>query len=236
MLSVVLVEPETPGNVGSVARVMKNFGVKSLILVNPKCDYLDGEAYGRAMHAREILKSAKIVKSFSSLGKFDCIIGTSASLGTDYNVVRSPISPGQLSLQLRGQPGAAKMALVFGREGTGLTTREIAACDVLVTIPSARKYPVLNLSHAIAVVLYELFKHSRAGKVSGHISFASAAEKKLALSMVSDLIAKMDFALDSKRKTQSMVWSRLINKSFLTRREMFALLGFLRKVLRLVEK
>ena len=64
MLAVVLVEPETPGNIGSVARVMKNFGVKRLLLVNPKCNHLDGEAYGRAMHARDILKAAVVVKNF----------------------------------------------------------------------------------------------------------------------------------------------------------------------------
>ncbi len=232
MLTVVLVEPETPGNIGSVARVMKNFGMGRLVLVNPKCNPLDGEAYGRAMHASDVLKSAKVVKAFGSLRKFDYVVGTTSALGTDYNVVRSPISPAQLSFQLRGKSGKAGIALVFGREGTGLTTKEIAACDVLVTIPSSKKYPALNLSHAVAIVLYELFQHFSQVKVSSHFVLASAAEKKLALSMVNEILAAMDFSLDSKKKTQIMVWSRLINKSFLTKREMYALLGFLRRVVK----
>ena len=240
MLSVALVEPETPGNIGSVARVMKNFGFKSLLLVNPKCDHLDGEAYGRAMHAREILKSAAILKDFSQLKKFDYVVGTTAALGSDYNVVRSPITPGQLSQQISQQLGSSikkiKIVLVFGREGTGLTTEELASCDLVVTIPSSKKYGALNISHAAAIVLYELFQVSKSVKSTSHIAPASGQDKKTALSMVSQLLAKMDFSIDSRRQTQSVVWSRLINKSFLTRREIYALMGFLQKLVKMTEK
>lgn len=235
MISVVLVEPETPGNIGSVARAMRNFGVGRLLLVNPKCNYLDGEAYGRAMHARGILKKAKIESSFSScIKKFDYVVATTAALGSDYNVLRSPITPGQLVQQLRSSSIRDKktsIALVFGREGSGLTNREISGCDLVVTIPSSRKYPALNLSHAVAIVLYELFSQSSAASVRSHIALASRHEKKVALSMVGQILSRMDFALDSKKRAQSVVWQRLVNKAFLTRREIYALLGFLRKVL-----
>ena len=236
MLSVVLVEPETPGNIGSVARVMKNFGVRQLLLVNPRCDYLDGEAYGRAMHARDILKAAAVVKSFSNLEKFDYVVGTTAALGSDYNVLRSPITPDQLSRNLFSKKVDKKttIALVFGRDGTGLTSKEIGKCDLIVTIPASKKYRALNLSHAVAIILYELFKSSNSVKLASHIPLASRHEKKIALSMVNEILARMDFASDSKKETQGLVWSRLISKSFLTRREMYALLGFLRKVIKMV--
>lgn len=240
MLSVVLVEPETPGNIGSVARVMKNFGVRQLLLVNPKCNHLDGEAYGRAMHAQGILKAAAVVKDFSYLRKSDCVVATTAALGSDYNVLRSPITPDQLAQQLRdfgsGRNKRTSVALVFGREGTGLTSREISDCDLVVTIPSSRKYRALNLSHAVAIVLYELFKPSKSLKLASHIPLASRHEKKLAESMVNEIITRMDFALSSKKETQRLVWQRLISKSFLTRREMYALLGFLRKVIKMIKK
>lgn len=242
MLSVVLVEPETPGNIGSVARVMKNFGVRQLLLVNPKCNYLDGEAYGRAMHARDILKAAEVVKSFNPLKKFDYVVGTTAALGSDYNVLRSPITPDQLAQQLRSHLGSSgnnkktKIALVFGREGTGLTSNEISSCDLVVTIPASKKYRALNLSHAVAIVLYELFKPSKSAKLTSHIPLASRHEKKLAESMVNEIIARMDFVLSSKKETQRLVWQRLISKSFLTRREMYALLGFLRKIINMTKK
>ncbi len=237
MLSVVLVEPETPGNIGSVARVMKNFGVRHLMLVNPKCNYLDGEAYGRAMHARDILKKAVVAANFSCLKRFDYVIGTTAALGSDYNVLRSPITPDQLAEQLSQRFGGSsnkktKIALAFGREGTGLTSKEIGSCDLCITIPASKKYRALNLSHAVAIVLYELFKPSRSLKLTSHIPLASGHEKKVALSMVNEILSGMDFAVSSKKETQSLVWQRLINKSFLTRREMYALLGFLRKVIK----
>lgn len=241
MLSVVLVEPETPGNIGSVARVMKNFGVKRLVLVNPRCNHLDGEAYGRAMHARDILKAAVVVKSFSYLKKFDYVVATTAALGSDYNVLRSPITPDQLAQQLRGHIGSgsnkkSNIALVFGREGTGLTSKEIGSCDLVVTIPASKKYRALNLSHAVAIVLYELFKSSKSVKLGSHIPLASANEKRIAVSMVNEIIAGMDFAISSKKETQALVWQRLINKSFLTRREMYALLGFLRKTIKMIKQ
>ncbi|MBI2176251.1 RNA methyltransferase [Candidatus Woesearchaeota archaeon] len=241
MLCVLLVEPETPGNIGSVARVMKNFGVRQLLLVNPRCNHLDGEAYGRAMHARDILKSAVVVKSFSHLKEFDYVVATTAALGSDYNVLRSPITPGQLAQQLQSHISSSvnnkknKIALVFGREGTGLTSREIGSCDLVVTIPASRKYRALNLSHAVAIVLYELFKPSKSVKLASHIPLASRHEKKLAESMVNEIISGMDFAINSKKETQALVWRRLISKSFLTKREMYALLGFLRKIIKIVK-
>lgn len=240
MLSVALVEPETPGNIGSVARVMKNFGVKRLLLVNPKCNYLDGEAYGRAMHARDILKAAAIVNDFSQLKEFDYVVGTTAALGSDYNVVRSPITPGQLSRQMMQQLGGSnkkiRIAVVFGREGTGLTTREISSCDIVVTIPASKKYGALNISHAVAIVLYELFQASKSVKSTSHIAPATGHDKRIAMSIISQLLARMDFAINSRKETQSVVWSRLINKSFLTRREIYALIGFLQKLVKMTGK
>ena len=96
----------------------------------------------------------------------------------------------------------------------------------------SKKYRALNLSHAVAIVLYELFKASKAVKLTSHIPLASAKEKKVAMAMVDEILKSTDFTTGSKRETRRLVWQRLINKSFLTRREMYALLGFLRKVIK----
>ena len=94
MIYIALLESETPGNVGAIARVMKNFDVSKLILINPKCDHLDITSTARATkHAKDILKKSKIVKKFSYLKRFDYIIGTTAIKGGNYNLPRVTFPP-----------------------------------------------------------------------------------------------------------------------------------------------
>ena len=159
MISVAILEPKTPGNVGAVARVMKNFGFRELIVINPQCDILADEALARAKHAKDVLKKAKIIKSLKSL-KYDYLIATTGKTGGSYNVTRLTVTPEQVSEEI---PRNAKTVLLFGREGIGMTNEEIEGCDIVVNIqtPGSSNYRTLNLSHAVAVVLYELSKHKQ---------------------------------------------------------------------------
>jgi TrmH family RNA methyltransferase len=221
MISVVLVEPGNSGNVGAVARAMANFGFSSLVLVNPRCNHLSQTARNRAKWANGILSKAKKVKSLSSIKS--TLVATTGKLGTDYNINRSPITPASLS-----EIKAGNIAVVFGRESSGLTNQEISKCDFVVAIPASKKYPTLNLSHAVAVILYELAKKKE--NVSSHIMFASKPEKDQLLKLLNSAMKKMKFKNSQKKKTQLMVWKRMIGKSFLTKREAYALMGFLKKI------
>src|SRR3989344_5033915 len=118
MITVALIEPETPGNIGAAARVMANFGYSDLILVSPKCDYLSEEARIRAKHGLGVLKKAKL-KDWNWLKRQDTLVATTAQIGRDYNIPRSPISPEQLAENVHNA------TLVFGREGAGLSNEEI---------------------------------------------------------------------------------------------------------------
>lgn len=232
MISVVLVEPETAGNVGGVARAMKNFGLKKLFLVNPQCNHLDIDAFSRAKHAKEILKKAVVVKSFSHLKMFDTLVATTAALGTDYNVARLPLSPETLAEKLRGS-GRRNVAIVFGREGTGLRNSEIIGCDFVVSIPSSLKYRALNISHAAAIIFYELFRKSRMRNVGDNYVAATSTETGIILKLIDRLIEKMPFHFESQRDTQRKIWRRLIGKAMLSRREAFAVIGFLKNAAKL---
>lgn len=227
MMSIVLIEPEHPSNIGAVARVMANFGFSDLVLINPKCNHLDAEAILRAKHsAAKILKSAR-VEDFSYLKKFDYLIGTSAILGTDYNVPRSPLTPEELAEKLNGVN--RKIAIVFGREGIGLRKKEIEACDFIVTIPTDEKYATMNISHSAAVVLYELHK-LKSNRIREKIVYAGKKDKEIVLKLVNELIDGMEFATKEKRETQRKVWKRIVGKSMMTKREAFALCGFFKKL------
>jgi tRNA/rRNA methyltransferase len=226
MISVVLVEPQTPGNIGSVARVMKNFGFANLVLVNPKCDYLADEARWMARHAAQILKKAVVVKKLGDL-KFDTMVATTAALGRDYNVARLPLTLEQLGGKFN-ELNKTNSAIVFGRDYTGLRTSELLKCDFVVSISASVKYKSLNLSHAAAVVLYELSKKSRVKKIGSFVP-ASAREKDVIMQVIDRLLKKMPFNFNSKRETQKKIWRRVIGKAMLSRREAFAVIGFLKK-------
>jgi len=227
MLSVILLESETPGNVGSIARVMKNFSMTNLVLINPKCNHLANEAKSRATKARSILKNAKII-SWKDIKKYDYVIGTTSMLGTDYNIPRSPITPEELAVKLSDKKG--NIALLFGREGSGLKNKEILECDFIITIPASKKYPVMNISHAVAIVLYEIFRKSKKVKVADHISPISYKEKEIIMNKIDGILNRMPFQTKSKRETQRKLWVRIIGKAMLTKREAFSLLGFLDKI------
>jgi tRNA/rRNA methyltransferase len=227
MISVVLIEAEHPGNVGSVARVMANFGVKELVLIQPKCRIND-ESRRLAKNANYILDKAKI-NGFSILGKYDYLVGTTSKLGTDYNIPRSPMTPEQLAQKLKGIKNK-KIALILGRESEGLRNNEVKLCDFMVTIPTSRSYKALNVSHALAVLLYEVYKEKNSKEMMQPYTPISGKEKEQILKMLKVALDKMDFSTAKKKETQMKVWKRMITKSFMTRREAFALMGFLKKI------
>ena len=155
-IRVVLVEPEREGNIGSIARVMKNFDLKDLFLVKPKVA-LGLEASVYAVNAQDILLRTKIVSTLKeALVDVDLVVGTTAKVGwSTRNVLRTPIDSKLFSRQISAKRG--QIALVFGRESKGLTNRELNLCDVIVTIPTSPVYHTLNVSAAAGIIFYELF-------------------------------------------------------------------------------
>jgi len=228
MISVIVIEPEHPGNIGAIARAMANFGFNNLILINPKCNHLDEEAKNRAKWGNHILEKAKTAKNLKqTLKKFHTTLATTAMLGTDYNIPRSPLSPEQLKEIIKPK---ANIALLFGRESSGLTNEEINLADFVVTIPTTTKYPTMNLSASVAIILYELSKSTKTKKISQHIQLASKAEKDQIMKNMNEIINKVKFSTPSKKQTQKTIWKRIFSKSFLTKREAFAILGLLKKL------
>ncbi|MBN2457786.1 RNA methyltransferase [Candidatus Woesearchaeota archaeon] len=226
MLYVILIEPENPGNIGAIARVMKNFGFKNLVLINPVADISSSEAICRAKHAQDVLKRA-IVADWSFLDKMDYLAGTTAKLGTDYNIPRSPLTPDKLAEKANTKK---KLGLVIGREGKGLSNKEIGLCDFIVTIPAQAKYPTLNISHALGILLYEIYKINGKDRSDSHIETAGRRYKDVLNKRVAGLLEQMEFATPEKKQTQKVVWKRIFGKAMLTKREAFAVLGLFSKI------
>ena len=157
-VSVTLVEPKGPVNVGHVARLVQNFGAEKLYLVEPKVDLSVAAIY--ASHASEVLDEA-IVTSFRRVREENelLVATTAVRASKKSNVIRRSVGPDRLNRLLSSSRSSS---LVFGRDTTGLTNREIEACDVTATIDTAPGYRALNIGHAAAIILY-LASH-RGGK------------------------------------------------------------------------
>lgn len=225
MIHIALLESETPGNIGAIARVMKNFNVSKLILINPKCDHLDLTSTARATkHAKNILKKSKIVKKVNYLKRFDYIIGTTAIKGRSYNIPRVTMSPKNISDKIKNLKN--NIVILFGREGNGLTNEEVKLCDIVVSIPSSKEYPTMNISHSVAIILYELFKT----KSKEEIELASRKEKEMLLKEIDKNLNRFKFSTKEKKETQKIVWKKILNKAILTKRELFSLFGFFKKL------
>ena len=224
MVTIALLESINSGNIGAIARAMKNFDLKDLILINPQCDPKSEEAVRRAKHAKNILKKAKIVKNFSYLKKFDCIIGTTANVGsTDYNIPRLPIKPENLKIKNKNS------VILFGREDSGLTNKEIMSCDSILSIPASKEYPTLNISHSAAIIFHELFKQKKETS-HGHIRIITKEDKKILLKIINQALNNLKFSTNDKKETQKKLWKRIIGKNQLTKREFQAMCGFFKKI------
>lgn len=154
-ISIVLVEPQSSGNIGSVARAMENTGFSNLILINP-VDYKNNEAFSFACNACGTLLQAKVADNVKEAIKDSgLVVGTTRRKGRG----RYPVlTIGEAVPNILTAAKKNKVSILFGREDKGLRNEEIKLCDLLVEIPTHKKYPSLNLSHAVLLVCHELFK------------------------------------------------------------------------------
>jgi len=222
---VVLVEPEKEGNIGAIARSMKNFGLTDLCIVSPKTPIGD-EAYRYATRGREILEKAEVVESLSdALRGIAHIVGTTAIVGrSTRNLLRIAIDPAQLASRLAETNGS--VALLFGRESSGLTNTELEKCNIVVNIPASGGYNVLNVATAASIVFYELFK-VRSARPS------SLEPSRQSLERLASIFASLADAADlpaHRRRLADRAFRNVLSKSFISRREASLIMGVLRRI------
>lgn len=215
-LRVVLVEPKYQLNLGYIARVMKNFGVYSLYIVNPRCKIDGKKAVQYAKHGRDVLEGAIVVKSLDK-----AVSGI--TLGTT-GVWRKSDGAFHKIVQLDALRDAGlrnrNVTLVIGRDDSGLNRNEIAACDAVLFIAADERYPVLNISHALAVMLYELTiapKYNFSKYLAGDDSI-SALKRLFAKRIKND-----DYVRD--KKAVSAAFAKVLNRSAPTVEEVNALMA-----------
>jgi len=152
-IAIVLVEPKGALNIGSVCRVMANFGLSRLRLVNPQADHLSEPARKMAVKASFLLESAECFGSLdAALADCSLSIGTTRRFGKYRENLLHPDQAARLCLE---QAPDGRVGLVFGREDHGLFNEELDLCQRLMTIPTCGPVRSMNLAQAVAVTLYE---------------------------------------------------------------------------------
>ena len=228
-VSVVVVGAETPGNVGTIARAMKNFGFADLKLVDPPELDPDGEAYGFAGHAREDVLPNHDVVTFDTLATDFHTIGFTALTGqNERRHVRYPFkTPAELAEHLAGVE--TDVALVFGRESTGLSNAEFARLDEVCTIPANPEYPVLNLGQAATIALYEC--RSLALSASHHPpTHERAPERELEglYDQFASFLRTIEHPAEKRPKAERLL-RRVLGRAHPTGREVSTLRGVFRR-------
>ncbi|QQE65779.1 RNA methyltransferase [Leptolyngbya sp. BL0902] len=161
-LRIVLVEPAGPRNVGSVARVMANMGLRHLVLVNPQCDPTSAEAVHMAVHGQAVLAAAQVVNTLP-----DALVGchraaaTTGRIHPQHHGLETPeaVLPWLLPQEAHLHHPTA---LIFGPEDRGLSNEELIYAQRWIRIPASATYPSLNLAQAVAVCSYLLHRQAEA--------------------------------------------------------------------------
>ena len=197
-------------NIGSVARAIKNFNIKYLRIVNPRCNWPNQKALATSVGAKDVLKSAKIYDSVEkSIGDLDIIFASSSRIR---KVNKKIISVSNLKTKINK---GRKVGILFGPEASGLSNDEISCADYLVKIPTNKKFSSLNLSHSAIIFCFELFQHFSKKKVEYNTNYKSSVAKKSEVNKFLDFMIR---GLDKKgflqpnHKRNSMI--RNINDIF----------------------
>jgi tRNA (cytidine32/uridine32-2'-O)-methyltransferase len=152
-IQVVLVNPSHPGNIGAVARAMKNMGLRQLVLVDPR-KFPDPEAEWRAASALDIIQAARVVETLDeAIADSQFVVGTSAR----ERRIPWPVQDARLTASRIVQHSSTdKVSILFGREDSGLNNDELRRCNLHCHIPTHSDYESLNLSMAVQIVCYEI--------------------------------------------------------------------------------
>jgi len=228
VVRIVLVETTHAGNIGAVARAMKTMGLADLALVRPR-EYQTHECYARASGAGDIIDNATIHGDLqSALQDSGWVIGTSARLRS----LRWPqYDAREAAAQVRQHSATGPVAIVFGRESSGLSNDELARCSALLTIPAENEFSSLNLGSAVQVVCYELMMASLPGQ-QGPDQMATAEpvatqrELEHFYQHLTDVMSNVDFFNKDNPRLLDGRLRRLFNRSGLLKTEVQLLRGF----------
>ncbi|MCX7769804.1 MAG: RNA methyltransferase [Proteobacteria bacterium] len=223
---IILLYPKRSGNVGSIARIMKNFSFKNLRVVSKRDILGTFETKKMSVHAYDIIKGGKKYKNLKdAISDLSVVIGTTGKFHKDApTLIDLDFFDNFLSLSEKN-----KVGILFGPEDRGLSNEELALCSYTLTIPANPEYPSLNLSHAVGIVLWEIFKRLENERPKKARKVVTKDNMERLYKMMEDVYTEIGF-LDKINPARIMKALRSLYDRFeISDRELRILMGILKQ-------
>ncbi len=229
-IKIVLVEPLGSINLGSIARLCSNFGIKDLRLVSPKCDPFDIETKKMALKGMKIIEDATYYSTLLDAVE-DCVRVIATCGRIDHGDI--PLcSPKNALNWLIESSSNYPVAIVFGREDRGLSNEELLLAQKVISVSTPSNYPSLNLSHAVAIILYELTRSSENYKDNkGDKSYNLSTPKELNnfLDDAKDFLLRIGFLYQHTSSSRMAKIKSLLQRAEVRAEEVSLIRGILRQ-------
>ncbi len=212
---IVLCRPDESRNIGSVCRAMANADIKKLRIVGCKDDYNDVHIKTLSIHAYSIWEHAEFFSSLEDSVK-DCVIAAGTTRRKGKKRKDKLLLPEEFALHVQAFP-SGNIALVFGNERTGLTDNELSVCNAGITIPSHSTFPSLNLSHAVQILTYTIFRAEKP-RSPGYIPITRQRLEETT-SIISANLKTMGFFTLAGKEDMENFWKGILSRAALSEGE-----------------
>ena len=226
-IRVILVRPRGSGNIGSVARAMKNFGARELAIVG-QARTRSFWARAMAVHGRDILSDAKCYNTIrEAIADCSLVVGTTCRSGL-YRKHSQSLRELTTSMIAAAQNG--KIALMFGPEDHGLSNKDLEHCQLLLTIPTHRDYPSLNVAQAAVICLYEIYVASLMNQQDAEIKRAQAEQIERLFDIMRNSLLKIGFLDSENPEHMLLAFRRIFGRAGLEEKDVRILTGMFRQI------
>ena len=230
-LNIVLVEPNGPMNVGSIARLCSNFDINELRIVSPKCDIFSLEAKKMALKGQRYIDNCKIFNSIEqAIFDFDLVLATCGRIDLSNDIECQ--SPEDISKWISSFLEINNIGILFGREDRGLSNNELLYAHKILNIETSQNYTSLNLSHAVSIVLYELTKSSTNNLEKDLQLFDLASSKQIyeSFNEIEEMLIKTGYLLEHTANSKISKFKKFILKAKTSSYEINVLRGIVHQI------
>src|SRR5437764_2309371 len=226
-IRIVLVRPRGSGNIGSVARAMKNLGASELAIVG-KARTRSFWARAMAVHGRDVLSEAKCYETLrEAIADCTLVVGTTCRAGL-YR--RHNQSPRELAPEIVAAAKTGKVALIFGPEDHGLSNKDLEHCQLLITIPTHPDYQSLNIAQAAMICLYEFYIASLAPADGDGIQRAEAEQIERLFDIMRNSLLKIGFLDSENPEHMLLAFRRIFGRAGLEEKDVRIFTGMFRQI------